>query len=100
MKNGDGVLTDRAEHDAPAWLPSEIADVAQATVKGDNHAVLVGRRADDHPVLPAAKVFVEHRVNVVAASGELVGHIVRQVLVELETHAGNGKISSRARAAP
>jgi L-amino acid N-acyltransferase YncA len=54
----------------------------------------------DHRVRPAAKAFVEHRVNVLAASGQLTGQVGMHVLVELEPHARTGKISSRARAAP
>lgn len=101
IDDGGRVLTGWAQHDdASVAAGREVPDVADAAIERDHHAAPVSCRADDYRILPAAQVFVEHRVNVVAVAGELDGQVVGQVLVELESHAGSGKISSRAKAAP
>ena len=54
----------------------------------------------DHRGTFAGEVLLDHRVYVVTVPTRRRRLIVREVLVELESHAGSGWISSRASAAP
>lgn len=101
LEDGDGILADRAQYDDAGVIAGwEVTDVAHTAVQGEHHPPLVGGRANDHRVLDATELFAQHRLNVVAVPGQLTGEVVRQVLVELDSHAGNGKTCSRANSAP
>jgi hypothetical protein len=78
----------------------EAADVAHSAVEREDHPVVIRGSLHDDRILAPTELLIQHGVHIVTPSSELVGEIVRQVLVELEPHAGNGKISSRASAAP
>lgn len=95
------VLTDWAEHDdarMPAWRIC--ADIAESAVEGQQHPVLTAGGTKDGCIVRTRETFVRDRVDVVAISREVVGEIVREVLVELKLHLRSGMISSRASAAP
>jgi hypothetical protein len=88
-EDGVGILRGRSKYDDSAvaswWVAAQVAD---PTVEGEQHpAFIVGSYHD-------------HGVHIVTPAAELVRQVVRQVLIELELHAGNGWISSRASAAP
>lgn len=99
----DGVwfLATRSEHDdagvATGWIVAEVADTA---IEGDHHPALVGRGPDHGRVRVSGQLFVGHGVDLMSSAGEFRNKVVRQVLVQLELHAGSGWISSRASAAP
>jgi len=79
------------------WVAPQVTD---PTVEGEQHPALVRGCGHDHLVALAGEVFLDHGVHVKDVPTELRSQSVRQVLVELELHAGNGWISSRASAAP
>ena len=101
MLDGGGVLAVGPEHDdagmTARWVVAQITDAA---VEGEHHSVFRRGGADYNWIATSGEVFVDDSVDVVAASGECSGQVVWQVLVELELHAGSGRISSRASAAP
>lgn len=99
--DGCGVLAGGAKNDDTGVGPGrESADVAHATVERDDHPVRIGRCLHDHRVWATAELLVNNGVHVVAPLRERAGQIARKILVELEPHAGSGRTSSRAKAAP
>ena len=69
-------------------------------VSGEQESVLIRCCRHDHRVTLAGELLVSDRVDVMTLATKHRGQFVRQVLVELEFHAGSGWISSRASAAP
>ena len=81
----------------PAWLPGGKLRMSPTP----RSSVMTSRLSSVAACTTAStELLVEDGVHVVAPPGEFAGEVAREVLVELELHAGSGKISSRASAAP
>jgi len=81
-----------------AWrVAPQVTDPA---VEGEQEPALIRCCCHDHRIALAGELLVSDRVDVMALATKRCGQFVRQVLVELGSHAGSGWISSRASAAP
>lgn len=95
------VLCSRSQDEDPGMAAGWIApQVTDTTVEREQHPALIRCCRHDHRVTLASQVLLDHRVHIMAVATQRRGQIVREVLVELDSHAGNGWISSRASAAP
>ena len=95
------VLSHRSKDDDSGVAAGRVApEVADPTVESERHSALSHGCRDDHWIASTGELFLDHRVHVMAAPFQRRSPVVRKVLVELELHAGNGRISSRASAAP
>jgi hypothetical protein len=95
------ILSGSQDHEAGVSAGREAADVADASVERHDHARVVGRGLDDDGVLASTQLLVEHRVDVVTASSEFIGAVVREVLSSsLGLTRAAGRSLSRASAAP
>jgi len=74
--------------------------ITDPTIESEQHPALICCCSYDHRVTFAGEVLLGHCVHVMTAPTQRCCQIVGKVLVELESHAGNGWISSRASAAP
>lgn len=96
-----GVLGSRSKDDDPGvaawWIAPQVTDTP---VEGEQHPGFTCCCRYDDRVTLASKVFLDDGVYVMAMATQGRGQIVREVLVELDSHAGSGRISSRASAAP
>jgi len=79
------------------WVAPQVTDPA---VEGEQEPALICCCSHDNRVTLADELLVSDRVDVMTLATKRRGQLVRQVLVELEFHAGSGWISSRASAAP
>jgi hypothetical protein len=95
------VLCSRPQDEDPGmaagWVAPQVADPA---VEGEHDPALIRCRRHDHRVTLAGEALLNDRVHVMAVATQRRGQIVRQVLVEFDSHAGSRWISSRASAAP
>ena len=65
-------------------------DVAEASIECDEKALLPHRCREDVGVAGATESFVDHRVDVVTEGGCSEPSLVREILVELQPHPGDG----------
>lgn len=90
-------------HDDPGMRARWVgAHVAEAAIQGDQQSPLADGSAQHRGIVPAAERFLDHSIDVVAASSKDVGHRARDVLVELDLQRSpvSGRSSSRASSAP